>query len=160
MPECVNALTYLFADYTQIYKEISCEDDVSVLHADLDQLQKWSDTWLLKFHPNKCKVMTVSNKTKLENKSSYHLYNNEAEEVELEISEGEKDIGVLVDRNLSFSKHITQKVNKANSIMGLIRRTYTFLEELASDFCFKLWLGKIWNTQRQGGPLTLRRTLN
>jgi len=41
--------------------------------------------------------MTVSNKTKLENKSSYHLYNNQGEEVELEMSEGEKDIGVLVD---------------------------------------------------------------
>jgi hypothetical protein len=65
--------------------------------------------------------MTVSNETKFENKSSYHLYNNEGEEVELEMSEGEKDIGVLVDRNLSFSKHITQKVNKANRIMGLIR---------------------------------------
>ena len=56
--------------------------------------------------------MTVSNKTKLENKSSYHLYSNQGEEVELEMSEGEKDIGVLVDRNLSFSKHITQKSTK------------------------------------------------
>jgi hypothetical protein len=46
MPECVNASTYLFADETKIYKEISCEDDVSGLQADLDQLQKWSDTWL------------------------------------------------------------------------------------------------------------------
>jgi hypothetical protein len=82
--------------------------------------------------------MTISNKTKLENKSSYHLYNNEGEEVELEISEGEKDIhvGVLVDRNLSFSKHITQKVNKANSIMGLIKRTYTFLDETSFRFLF------------------------
>jgi hypothetical protein len=62
---------HLFADDAKIYKEISCEDDVSGLQADLDQLQKWSDTWLLKFHPNKCKVMTVSNKTKSENKSSY-----------------------------------------------------------------------------------------
>ena len=44
MPECVNASAYLFADDTKIYKEISCEDDVSGLHADLDQLQKWSDT--------------------------------------------------------------------------------------------------------------------
>ena len=92
MPECVNATTYLFANDTKIYKEISCEDDVSGLQEDLDQLQKWSDTWLLKFHPNKCKVMTVSNKTKLENKSSYHFYNNEGEEDELEMSEGEKDI--------------------------------------------------------------------
>jgi hypothetical protein len=37
MPECVNASRYLFADDTKIYKEISCEDDVSGLQADLDQ---------------------------------------------------------------------------------------------------------------------------
>ena len=45
------------------------------------------------------------------------------------MSEGEKDIGALVGRNLSFSKHITQKGNKANSILGLTRRTYTFIDE-------------------------------
>jgi hypothetical protein len=45
----------------------------------------------------------------------------------MEMSEGEKDIGVLVDRNLSFSKHITQKVNKANSIMELIRRIHSLV---------------------------------
>jgi hypothetical protein len=38
-------------------------------------------------------------------------------------SDGEKDIGVFVDENLSFNKHIQNQVNKANSIMGLIRRT-------------------------------------
>ena len=70
MPECVNASTYLFADDTKFYKEISCEDDVSGVQADLDQLQKRSDIWLLQFHPHKCTVMTVSNKTKLGNKSS------------------------------------------------------------------------------------------
>ena len=138
MPECVNASTYLFADYTTIYKEISCEDDVRGLQADIDQLQKWSDIWLPKFHPHMCKFMTVSNKTKLESKSSYHLYSNEGEVVELEMSEGEKDIGVLVDRNLRFSKHITQKVNKANSIMGLIRRTYTFTDDTSFRFLFQV----------------------
>jgi hypothetical protein len=55
----------------------------------------------------------------------------------LVLSEGEKDIGVLVDRNLSFSKHITQKVNKANCIMGLVRRTYTFLDETSFRYLFQ-----------------------
>jgi hypothetical protein len=36
-----------------------------MLQADLDNLQSWSDTWLLKFHPNKCKVMSVANKSAL-----------------------------------------------------------------------------------------------
>ena len=36
-------------------------------------------------------------------------------------TESEKDIGVTIDEKLSFDKHISEKVNKANSIMGLIR---------------------------------------
>ena len=82
------------------------------------------------------------------------------QEVELEMSEEEKDIGVLVDRNLSFSKHITQKVNKTNSIMGLIRRTYTFLNETSFRFLFQALVRPNWNMQWQCGSLTLRRTLN
>jgi hypothetical protein len=37
---------------------------------------------------------------------------NEGEEVELEMPEGEKDIGVLVDRNLSFNmKNVYEEEN-------------------------------------------------
>ena len=37
-------------------------------------------------------------------------------EVKLEGSEGEKDIGVLVDENLTFAKHLQAQVDKANGI--------------------------------------------
>jgi hypothetical protein len=53
---------------------------------------------------------------------------NDGNRIELEKSDEEKDIGVFVDENLSFNKHIQNQVNKANSIKGLIRRTYTYLE--------------------------------
>ena len=49
--------------------------------------------------------------------------------LELEQSDGEKDIGVLVDEHLNFSMHIQLQVNKANSIMGLNRRTYTYYKD-------------------------------
>ena len=68
---------------------------------------------------------------------TYHLYDNEGREVELDRSEGEKDIGVLVDEHLNFSRHIQQQVNKANSIMGLIRRTYTYLDEQSFRYLFQ-----------------------
>ena len=59
----------------------------------------------------------------------YHLYDSEGKEIELHNSDGEKDIGVVVDDQLNYSQHtdIQQKINKANSIMGLIRRTFTYL---------------------------------
>jgi hypothetical protein len=65
--------------------------------------------------------MTVSNK-KITTRR-YHLYDSTGKEVELEKSEGEKDSGVLVDDQLTFSRHIQ---HQANSIMGLIR-TYSYL---------------------------------
>ena len=62
MPEMVESSTYLFTDDTNIFREIREENDEKMLQADLDSLQNWSDTWPLKFHPNKCKVMSVANK--------------------------------------------------------------------------------------------------
>jgi hypothetical protein len=94
MPECVDSTTYLFTDDTKIFREIKSPNDEEKLQNDLDELQKWSDTWLLKFHPNKCKVLTVSNRKMAEKEASnYHLYDNEGKEVKMEQSDGEKDIG-------------------------------------------------------------------
>jgi hypothetical protein len=62
MPEMVESSAYLFPGDTTIFREIREENDEKMLQADLDSLQSWSDTWLLKFHPHKCKVMLVANK--------------------------------------------------------------------------------------------------
>jgi hypothetical protein len=59
------------------FREIREEKDEKMLQADLDNLQSWSDTWLLKFHPNKCKVMSVGNKSVDKGTKHYHLYNND-----------------------------------------------------------------------------------
>ena len=43
----------------------------------------------------------------------------------------------MVDNKINFDKHIRQQVNKANSIMGLKRRTYTFLDETSFRYLFQ-----------------------
>ena len=40
----------------------------------------------------------------------------------------EKDLCVTVDSALSFEEHISKKVKTANSIVGLIRRSFSFLD--------------------------------
>ena len=37
----------------------------------------------------------------------------------------EKDLGVIFDKDLSFHTHIQQSINKANQMIGLIKRTFT-----------------------------------
>ena len=42
-----------------------------------------------------------------------------------------------MDDQLTFSRHIQQQANKANSIMGLIRRTYSYLDEQSFKYLFQ-----------------------
>ena len=58
---------------TEIFKEIREENDEKMRQADLDRLQNWSDTWLIKLRPNKCKVMSVANKCEQRNKALLSL---------------------------------------------------------------------------------------
>ena len=41
----------------------------------------------------------------------------------------ENDLGVTFDQNLKFTDHINIKVNKANRNVGLIFRTFTFMDK-------------------------------
>ena len=38
----------------------------------------------------------------------------------------EKDIGVIIDQDLSFDTHIAAKINKTNSILGIINKTFDY----------------------------------
>ena len=46
----------------------------------------------------------------------------------MEYVESEKDIGVVIDNKLTFNQHISEKINKANSIMGVLRRTMKYMD--------------------------------
>ena len=41
----------------------------------------------------------------------------------------EKDIGVTIDSELTFESHICEKVNKATSIFGALRRAFRYLDK-------------------------------
>ena len=41
----------------------------------------------------------------------------------------EKDLGVTFDEKLEFNKHIVSAIGKANQMLGLIKRTFTYLNK-------------------------------
>ena len=123
LPDTLSSNTLLFADDTKVFRRITSKDDALALQADLAALQRWSEKWLLRFHPDKCHVLTLG---KLED--IRHTFRYTISQQELEHVFEEKDLGILIDSNLRFEEHISSKVNKANAIMGLIRRTFTFLD--------------------------------
>ena len=114
---------FLFADDTKILRHISCQEDVFKLQDDITALEKWSNNWLLRFHPDKCQVMTLGKPRNIRYTHRYTLHHHELEHVPVQ-----KDLVLIVDHRLKFADHISAKVKTANSMMGLIRRSFSFLD--------------------------------
>jgi hypothetical protein len=45
---------------------------------DLNKLGQWENEWCMKFHPDKCNVLRVTNKTK-KTEANYHLHGHTLE---------------------------------------------------------------------------------
>ena len=124
LPESVKSQIFLFADDTKVFRPILSEKDSLELQNDINSLDEWTKKWLLMFNPDKCHVLTMG---KIEDIKHTHRYTIGPSELEHVFSE--KDLGVTFDTDLTFEEHITSKINKANAIMGLIRRSFSFLDK-------------------------------
>ena len=124
MPDVVHAYIHMFADDTKLYRAVNTPEDTEALQTDLSKLEQWANQWQLRFNAEKCKVMHLGT-----NNAKYaYTMQKEGKAVELETTELEKDLGVYIDPGLTFSAHCEQKVNKANKLLGLIRRSYAYLD--------------------------------
>ena len=61
-----------------------------------------------------------------------------------------KDLGVLIDNELKFSKHIKRKVSQANRLIGLIKMSFETLDDMfinlyntlkrpLLEYCVQVW---------------------
>ena len=92
-----------------------------ILQKDLDEIQEWAKTWKMEFNVSKCKIMHLGYNNP---KNDYNMNNTNLEETELE-----KDLGVLIDCRLEFDKHIKSIVGKANRMLGLIKFSFTCMNK-------------------------------
>ena len=120
--ESLSSSAYLFADDTKLFRIIKEDKDTELLQSDIDTIMKWSDKWLLRFNKEKCKLLSVNGSIS----RNYYINTSDAS-YKLDIVSSEKDIGVTFDSSLEFDQHISEKINKANSLCAMIRRSYKFL---------------------------------
>ena len=110
-----------FADDTKMFGNIVDEWDRSLLQKDLDELVNWSHKWQMEFNTAKCKVMHVGKKNR---NFSYHMVGQALVEVQ-----HEKDLGVMISADMKSSDHCIYAFNKANRVLGMIRRTISNKDE-------------------------------
>ena len=56
------------------------------------------------------------------------LYKYSINNIQIDTCSSEKDLGVFFDNKLIFDNHINYAVNKANSMLGLIKRSFLYLD--------------------------------
>jgi hypothetical protein len=121
LPGAISTKCKLFADDTKVYHPILSLLDYENLQNDINNLTMWSNQWLLGFNEDKCKVLHVGNHNPCHNYfMNGKMLNSVCEE---------KDLGVLITNKLSFSKHIAKAAAKANSVLGMIRRAFTYIDK-------------------------------
>ena len=150
LPSAVSCCTTaLFADDSKCFKEISSLTDCILLQRDIDQLYEWSRTWHMSFNPGKCKVLSITRRT-----NPYHS-NYSMNGTQIEHVGTFKDLGVVIDKSLSFNSHIHELVLKCNKVCGLIKRSVGFKApdtvklQLFKSLCLPLldYCSPVWSPQ-------------
>jgi len=89
-------------------------DGCATIQMDVNRLEKWAVRNLMKINNKKCTVLHLGHK------SPRHQYMLGATQMENSLTE--KDLGVLVDTNLTMHQQRAFVVNKTNGILGCIKK--------------------------------------
>lgn len=120
LPVGISSSIRLFADDCVLYRRVSTTNDQSLLQDDLNLIQSWCSTWLMKLNETKCKFMHVSRK-RSNLHFSYTLNRTALSEVE-----SYRYLGIEITSDLNWSKHITSLAASVSKSLGFIRRSLTF----------------------------------
>ena len=107
-----------FADDTKLVGESSSDKHYQSIKEDLMKLELWAGQWDMEFNVNKCKVMYIGKKNI---KRQYKMFGQSLIE-----TEKEKDLGVIINKDMKAASQCIAAYNKANRILGLISRNFSY----------------------------------
>ena len=112
----VNSTARLFADDCIVYRSIRNVHDAILLQNDLNSIAEWELTWEMKFNIDKCFIMR-SGRARQNIIHQYTLHDQPLVE-----TESAKYLGITLTPGLKWNKHTNSITNKANSMLGILRR--------------------------------------
>jgi len=117
----LNIKCKLYADDINLYSCYDVNSSQSDLLVAINRLYNWSCVWQLQIAVKKCFVCTVSNTRHINGctDSSYDISNQTFTSVE-----SVRDLGVTIDCQLKFDKHIAGIVHKAMNRTNLILKSF------------------------------------
>ena len=123
LPDIVKSTAKLSADDTKLYNQVTIDNSggADQIQHDLETLEKWSDTWLLRFNASKCKCMHMGHK----NSARCYTLNGET----IQAVDEEKDLEVYLSSDCKPSLQCTKATGKAMQSLRIIKRTFNYIDK-------------------------------
>ena len=130
--------TALYADDTKIWREIGSLEDNFALQNDIDTLNEWSLANKMKFHPSKCKALSVSNHSHILHNLPFTKFIYKLGNVFIDYIESQVDLGVTVSSKLYWTEQCDKLTKSARSKLSLLMRTCHFTSNKKQKRAFYL----------------------
>ena len=116
----------LYADDTKIWREILGYPDHHIIQNDINRLYDWSVRNRMKFHPKKCKALTVSMQRNVLDNLPFNSFFYKLSECDIDFVPSQTDLGVEINTRFNWGAQCKALVAKASSRLGLLKRTCHF----------------------------------
>jgi hypothetical protein len=128
----IRCILMKFADDTKVAKSITRKEDADLLQVIIDNLCEWCKKWGMSFNVGKCKIMHLGfNNLRM----PYYM-----DGTPLEVSEEERDLGILISDNLKPAHQCAAAAKKAMQVIGRIRRCFTCYDKETMTLIYKAYV--------------------
>ena len=107
-----------FADDTKVGNKVTNAADQQNLQNCLDQLTSWASTWCMSFNVAKCKILHVGRS------NPKHVYTMNG--IQLEETEKERDIGILINKDLKPASQCAEAARRAGAVLTQITKAFMY----------------------------------
>ena len=107
----------MYADDLKLYRGFKSKVSRVVMQDAIDTVADWSKVWQLPIATHKCVVLHLGKGNNRDNTVFYTL-----DGVAIQARENVRDLGFIIDRNLTFSAHCSMIARKARTVAHLVLR--------------------------------------